>query len=96
MRVSRHHSAVAPAAKPALYLFVLLLVQIALGAASYLTKFGVWIVPYDVVVLLTTMHLAVGALMLAVSVGLTLQAHRISGHPAVGHRSKEMLAEQFS
>lgn len=97
MRVSRHHAALGAITRPALCLFFLLIVQIGLGAASYVTKFaGWWIVSFDTIVLLTTMHLAVGALMLAAAVALTLQAHRVSEPPLAGHRSKEVLAEQLS
>ena len=47
------------------------------------------------IVLMTTIHLAVGALMLAASVALTLRAYRLS--PASADRSaEEVLTEQFS
>ena len=97
MRVSRHHAAIAAVARPALYLFLLLLAQIVLGTASYLSKFaGLWVIPFDAIVLLTTSHLAVGALMLGSGIILTLQAYRLSTFPAVGHHSSKVLAEQFS
>ena len=97
MRVSRDHAALGAVARPALWLFLLLLAQILLGTAAYLTKFaGLWIVSFDAIVLLTTTHLAVGALMLAVAVVLTLRTYRLS-HPApVGHRAEKVLAEQLS
>ncbi len=97
MRVSRHHADVAQLSKPALLLFVLLLAQFALGGASYVAKFTtLWVVSFDAVVLITTLHLAVGALMLAASVALTLRAYRLSARPGDDRRRKEVLAEQFS
>jgi cytochrome c oxidase assembly protein subunit 15 len=97
LRVSRHHADVAQLSKPALLLFVLLLAQFALGGASYVAKFTtLWVVSFDAVVLITTLHLAVGALMLAASVALTLRAYRLSARPADDSRRKEVLAEQFS
>jgi cytochrome c oxidase assembly protein subunit 15 len=97
MRVSRHHAGVEPLTKPALWLFLLLLAQVLLGTASYLTKFaGLWIVSFDAIVLVTTTHLAVGALMLANAVVLVLRAYRLSERSPIGYRSKKVLAEQLS
>lgn len=97
VRISRQHAAIPAVSRAALCLFILLWVQVLLGAVSYLTKFaGLWIVSFNVIVLVTTTHLAVGALMLASAVVLTLQAHRLSGSSAVDHRSRGVLAEQFS
>ena len=97
MRVSRHHADVAQLNRPALLLFVLLLAQIVLGGASYVAKFTtLWAVSFDAVVLITTLHLAVGALMLAASVVLTLGSYRLSARPAHDHRRKDVLAEQYS
>jgi cytochrome c oxidase assembly protein subunit 15 len=97
LRVSRHHADVAQLSRPALGLFVLLLVQLALGVASYAAKFtALWPASFDAIVLITTTHLAVGALMLAASVTLALRAYRLSAPPADGRRRKEALAEQFS
>jgi len=45
-----------------------------------------WRLPVDAVVLLTTTHLAVGALMLAAAVTLTLGAHRLSAPPKLARR----------
>ena len=97
LRVSRHHADVAELSRPALGLFVLLLAQLALGVASYAAKFTtLWPASFDAIVLITTTHLAVGALMLAASVTLALRAYRLSAPPADGRRRKEVLAEQFS
>ena len=97
MRVSRHHADVAPLMRSALLLFVLLLAQVALGGAAYVAKFTVlWAVSFDAIVWVTTLHLALGALMLAASVTLTLRVYRLSARAADDPRRKEILAEQFS
>jgi cytochrome c oxidase assembly protein subunit 15 len=97
MRVSRHHANVAQLSGPARLLFVLLLAQVALGGASYFAKFTtLWAVSFDAVVLITTLHLAIGALMLAASVALMLRACQLSARRADDRRRKEALTEQFS
>ncbi len=97
MRVSRHHAAVAQLSRPALLLFVLLLAQVALGGASYVAKFTtLWTMSFDAIVLVTTLHLAMGALMLGASVALTLRAYHFSARPADDPRGKKVLAEQYS
>jgi heme a synthase len=97
IRVSRHHGKVAELARPALLLFLLLLLQIALGAASYFAKFtALWRLPVDLVVLMTTAHLATGALMLAASVALTLRSYRRSALSTDRKPRKNVLTEQYS
>jgi heme a synthase len=97
MRVSRHPVKVAQLTRPALLLFFLLLLQIALGAASYFAKFtALWRLPVDLVVLMTTAHLAAGALMLAASVALTLRSYRHSALSTDRKPKKNVLAEQYS
>lgn len=96
MRVTRHHAGIDLLNRPALALVILLLVQIALGGASYAAKFTtLWPISFDAIVFITTLHLAVGALMLAASVALTLRTYRFSA-PSEHGRKKEVLAEQFS
>jgi len=96
MRVTRHHAGVDLLNRPALALVALLLVQIVLGAASYVAKFTtLWLISFDAIVFITTLHLAVGALMLATCVTLTLRAYRFSEPSKHGWR-KEVLAEQVS
>jgi heme a synthase len=96
MRVTRHHAGIDLLNRPALALVILLLVQIALGGASYAAKFtALWPISFDAIVFITTLHLAVGALMLAASIALTLRAYRFSA-PSEHGRKKEVLAEQFS
>ncbi len=97
MRVGRNHGNVAQLTKPALLLLFLLALQIALGGASYVAKFTtLWRLPVDLVVFITTTHLAAGALMLAASVALTLRSHRLTAPPTDEKPGREVLTEQFS
>lgn len=97
MRVARHHAASSRLSRPALFLFALLFVQLALGALSYLGKFTAWLrLSSDGIVILTTTHLAVGALMLAAALALTLRVYRFSSPVAARGPGREILTEQFS
>ena len=97
MRVTRHHNDVAPLNRPALALLALLMLQLVLGGVSYVAKFTtLWRVSFDFIVLVTTTHLAVGALMLAASVALTLRSYRLSARSMDNRSRKEAFAEQFS
>jgi heme a synthase len=97
IRVCRHHADNAQLNRPAMLLFLLFVLQVALGGVSYVAKFtALWPVSGDVVVLVTTTHLAVGALMLAASVALMLRTYRLSARSIDDHPRKEVLAEQFS
>ncbi len=79
VRVMRHHASIPRLSRPAAALFALTLAQLALGTVSYIAKFTtVWRLSADPIVLLTTTHLAVGALMLGIAVTLALRAHRLS------------------
>ncbi len=63
---------------------------------AYLGKFtSVLRLPADLLVLLTTTHLLIGALMLATGLLLTLRCYRLSGTPAPLRKHK-ILSEQFS
>jgi len=75
-RVLRTHRQVAALRSPALGLFLLLVVQICLGAIT------VW---SDRAVLPTTSHVALGAAVLATGLTLTLRAYRILGAPRRAH-----------
>jgi len=96
LRIARAHGKCAELLRPAYSLGAFLLLQVALGALSYFGKFTAllrW--PMEAIVLLTTTHLMVGALMLAASVIIALRAHRLS----VGTRSEapaKVLTEQYS
>ncbi len=81
---------------PAVFLGLLLSVQLLLGAVSYLGKFTAMLhVPIDVLVVLTTIHLVVGALMLVIGLVLTLRAFRYSGASRASVIQK-VLTEQYS
>jgi len=95
-RVMRFHADRQKLVRPASILGVLLLLQLTLGVAAYLGKFTT-VLRFSVgsLVFLTTTHLVTGALMLAISVLLTLRVYRHSkgSKPAVGQK---ILREQFS
>jgi cytochrome c oxidase assembly protein subunit 15 len=83
-------------ARPARWLTALLIIQILLGVGSFFGKFTPLLrLPMGAVVVLTTTHLAIGALMLAVSLLLTLQAHRATAAATPLARANR-LTEQFS
>lgn len=75
-RVIRTHRDVAPLRRPALGLFLLLVMQICLGALTIWS--GRSVLP-------TTSHVAIGAAVLATSLTLTLRAYHILGVP---HRAR--------
>jgi cytochrome c oxidase assembly protein subunit 15 len=69
--------------RPALLLGALLMVQLSLGVGSYIMKMAAHGAPQPQppVVDITTMHVAVGALVLVTSLFLTYQAHRFLTGP---------------
>jgi protein-S-isoprenylcysteine O-methyltransferase Ste14 len=80
LRVSKHHHSETKLVRPAQALIVLLLVQLGLGTVSYFGKFtGMLRMPGEAVVFVTTTHVITGALMLIVSLVLTLRASRSVG-----------------
>jgi len=96
LRIGRESAERIRLARPAYGLTLLLGLQLALGALGYVGKFTAllgW--PYETVVLLTTTHLIVGALMLAVALVITLRAFRLS-RPASLPARTSVLAEQYS
>jgi cytochrome c oxidase assembly protein subunit 15 len=96
LRVSRSYEAHAKLVRPAAFLGILLLAQLVLGAVSYAAKFTTVLrLPIDMLVLLTTTHVIVGALMLAAGVALTLRSYRLTGRRKPSLEPKA-LAEQFS
>jgi len=95
-RVTKHHGANLKLVRSAYGLGILLLLQLLLGAGSYMAKFTILLsLPADMLVFLTTTHLIVGALMLATSLGLSLRSYRLSAAvgPAIGSTA---LREQVS
>jgi heme a synthase len=96
IRITRRHMDVAALTRPALLLFGLLMLQLALGTLSYMAKYTTILrLTLNPIVAITTTHLAVGALMLAASAVLTLRAFHLSA-PSSGRSSRNLLAEQFS
>jgi cytochrome c oxidase assembly protein subunit 15 len=83
-RVIRTHRDVAALRRPALGLFLLLVMQICLGALTIWSGRGV---------LPTTSHVAIGAAVLATSLTLTLRAYHILGIP---HRSAAIESQVSS
>ncbi len=71
-RVMRSHRDVAALRRPALGLFLLLVMQVCLGALTIWSNRSV---------LPTTSHVAIGAAVLATSLALTLRAYKIFGLP---------------
>ena len=95
-RVTKHHGANLKLVRSAYALGILLFLQLLLGAGSYLAKFTILLrLPIDMIVLLTTTHLIVGAVMLVTSLALTLRSYRLSvmSKSALGANA---LTEQFS
>jgi len=96
LRMTRARSEPVSLTRPAFLLSALLLLQLMIGALSYFGKFTTmlgW--PTVAIVLLTTTHLLLGALVLATSLWITLKTHRLcasaqSGAPA------NLLREQCS
>ncbi len=92
-RTLAEHSAVAQLRRPARALLLLLLLQLGLGFGAYLTRVE-WgkdaAQPMLSMVIATVAHVAVGALVLATSVGLAVQAYQhtspqaqaVMAHPA--------------
>lgn len=79
MRILAEHSALQQLRRPARALLILLLVQLGLGFGAYLTRIE-WgktaPQPMPGMVVATVAHVAVGALVLATSVILAVQAYR--------------------
>jgi len=84
-RVLAEHSAVPQLRRPARALLILLLVQLALGFGAYLNRVE-WgkdaAQPMLSMVVVTVAHVAVGALVLATSVVLAVQAYRYTSPEA--------------
>ena len=95
VRITKLHGDHAMLVRPAIYLGLLLLVQLLLGAASYFGKFTTmlrW--SNGAIVLSTTMHLITGSLMLITSLAITLRAYRLS--KVAPPLEAKILTEQYS
>jgi heme a synthase len=83
-RIWRHHDAESEFVRPSMLLGMLLLAQLGLGFGAYMAKYtamATLFTSFDRVALTTT-HLAVGGLMLATALILTLRAYRLPTTPA--------------
>ncbi|HXG53321.1 MAG TPA: COX15/CtaA family protein [candidate division Zixibacteria bacterium] len=93
-RLLRFHADRPELVRPGIALGTLLALQLALGGAVYFGKFTTllrW--PADLVVVLATLHLLVGALMLGTSLILTLRCYRLTVFRPLGH-GPELAAER--
>jgi heme a synthase len=96
VRTMKFHQHRPKLTRPARVLAVFLIVQLVLGAGSYFGKFTSMLgLQVTVLVILTTTHLVIGALMLATSLLLTLRAYRFST-TAKASIGRKILTEQFS
>jgi heme a synthase len=96
IRIMNSYSDNSRLSRPAVFLTAMLIVQVFLGTVSYFAKFTTLLrTPVDAMVIFTTTHLAVGALMLVTSLVLTLRSYRV---PTVAKpvRGQKVLAEQYS
>jgi len=85
LRTLTRHTTIPHLRRPAVSMLVLLIAQLLLGAGAYLARviLGASAVqPTLGLVAITVAHLGVGALILALTVVLTIQAYRYTGDPA--------------
>jgi cytochrome c oxidase assembly protein subunit 15 len=95
-RITRSHAHQPFLMRPAGLLGALLLTQLSLGFASYVAKFTSALrLATGTVVLLTTTHVVIAALMLASSLALTLYCYRLSSAAEISARP-ELLKEPLS
>jgi cytochrome c oxidase assembly protein subunit 15 len=96
IRIVRFHLDDRKLLNPALILGAFLLLQLVLGIVSYFGKFTTILrLPHEALVLLTTTHLVIGALMLAASLLLTLRSFRLTA-PSTPISDRQTLTEQYS
>jgi cytochrome c oxidase assembly protein subunit 15 len=85
LRVLTKHSNIPQMRRPALWMLLLLIAQLLLGVSAYVVRVIQGIneaQPTMSLVIVTVAHLAVGALILALTMVLTIQAYRHTGDPA--------------
>jgi cytochrome c oxidase assembly protein subunit 15 len=85
LRALTKHSSIIHLRRPALWMLLLLVAQLLLGVGAYVVRV-MWgvneVQPTLALVAVTVAHLGVGALILAWTVILTIQAYRHAGDPA--------------
>jgi heme a synthase len=85
LRAMTKHPTITQLRRPALWMLVLLIVQLMLGVSAYVVRVIQGVneaQPTMTLVAVTVAHLAVGALILASTMILTIQAYRHTGDPA--------------
>jgi heme a synthase len=85
LRTLTRHQGIPHLRKPALALLLLLIAQLLLGVSAYVVRVVEGVnefQPTMSLVVVTVSHLAVGALILALTAVLTIQAYRHTGDPA--------------
>jgi len=85
LRALARHGDIPQLRKPALWLLLLLIAQLLLGVSAYVVRVVQGVneaQPTMSLVGVTVTHLAVGALMLALTMILTIQSYRHTGEPA--------------
>ncbi|MGZ4860096.1 MAG: hypothetical protein ACXV8M_11115, partial [Candidatus Angelobacter sp.] len=85
LRTLTKHSNIPHLRRPALWMLVLLIGQLLLGVSAYVVRVIQGVneaQPTMSLVAVTVAHLAVGALILALTMVLTTQAYRHTGDPA--------------
>jgi heme a synthase len=78
-RVYKHYGHISQLFRPAMFLGILLLVQLSLGVGSYLVRLASQddVQPEALMVTVTTAHVATGALMLVTSLLLAIRCYRL-------------------
>jgi cation transporter-like permease len=85
LRTLTKHSSIPHLRRPAVWLLLLLIGQLVLGVSAYVVRVIQGVneaQPTISLVAVTVAHLAVGALILALTMVLTIQAYRHTGDPA--------------
>jgi len=85
LRALTKHSSIPHLRRPALWMLLLLIAQLLLGVSAYVVRVVQGVnesQPTMSLVVVTVAHLAVGALILALAVVLTIQTYRHTGEPA--------------
>jgi cytochrome c oxidase assembly protein subunit 15 len=85
LRTLTRHSSIPNLRRPASWMLYLLITQLVLGISAYVVRVIQGVnesQPTMSLVVVTVAHLAVGALILALAVVLTIQAYRHTGEPA--------------
>ncbi|MGZ8484453.1 MAG: COX15/CtaA family protein [Candidatus Binatia bacterium] len=96
LRITRQQGTETALLRPAYLLGGLLLGQLLLGTLSYAAKFTTVLpLPAVALVLTTTTHLIIGALMLGTSLTIALRAFRLS-QPAGAAHGRPVLTQQYS